>query len=125
MKIKKDILIGIFAGLVLGIPQGFQDLQNFSELPLEGDWKVIAVMGGLFGFFLGAHLLSRANEENTKHAAFAFFFVGCISIAVPTILRHYHGSLLESINMPAVLFLSVATSMALGGLLSLVASKRP
>ena len=83
----------------------------------------IAAFGFLVGLLLGMHLMSRANPEAKKHGGFAFFMVGTLAIGVPTIVRHYNGDLLQSINMPAAFFISIGSAMILGGLLSSIASK--
>lgn len=124
MKLTKEILIGALAGLILGIPQGLKDLPNISDTPNSTDTLIgIGGFGFFGGFFIGMHLLSRANPEPKKHAAFAFFAVGALSIGIPTIVRHYNGNLLQSINMPATFFTSIGLAMVIGGILSGIVSK--
>ena len=125
MKVSKEVIIGTIAGLVMGIPQGLRDIPNLSNnLNSPDKWGGIAGFGFVAGLFLGMHLLSRANSEPKKHALFAFFMVGTLSIGIPTIIRHFNGALLQSINMPAAFFTSIGLAMVVGGVLSGIASKR-
>jgi len=125
MKVSKEVIIGTIVGLVMGIPQGLRDIPNLSDnLNSPDKWGGIAGFGFVGGFFIGMHLLSRANSEPKKHAVYAFFMVGTLSIGIPTIVRHYNGDLLQSVNAPAAFFVSIGLAMILGGLLSGIASKR-
>ena len=124
MKLSKEVIIGIFAGLVLGIPQGMRDFPMLNDnLNTPEKLGGIVALGFIAGLFIGMHLLSRANPEPKKHGGFAFFMVSALSIGIPTIVRHYNVDLSQSINMPAAFFTSIGLAMILGGLLSGIASK--
>ena len=124
MKLSKEVLIGIALGVFIGLPQGLRDLPNFTAMPKSPDVLAgVAGLGCVFGFFLGMHLLSRANPEPKKHGAYAGLLVGSLCIGIPTIMRHFNGNLLQSINMVAALFTALGLAMVIGGMLSGIASK--
>lgn len=124
MKISKEILIGIALGVFIGLPQGLRDLPQSESFPKSEEIMAgVAGIGCIFGFFLGMHLLSRANPDPKKHGAYAGFVVGSLCIGVPTIIRHFDGSLLQSINIVAALFTALGVAMIFGGVLGGIASK--
>jgi F0F1-type ATP synthase assembly protein I len=100
MKLSKEVLVGIVFGVFIGLPQGLRDLPGFTAMPMSPDVLAVAAgLGCVFGFFLGMHLLSRANSDPKKHGAFAGILVGWLCIGIPPIMRHFNGNLIQSINM--------------------------
>jgi F0F1-type ATP synthase assembly protein I len=102
MKLSKEVLVGIVFGVFIGLPQGLRDLPGFTAMPMSPDVLAVAAgLGCVFGFFLGMHLLSRANSDPKKHGAFAGILVGSLCIGIPTIMRHFNA---KSINLNDAIF---------------------
>ncbi len=124
MKPIQVIAISALAGLVIGLPQGMNDLPKISAtIGGPEKWGNIAIIGAIFGFFIGMQLLRKVQSESSNYAGFTFFLVGALSIGLPTIIRHYNGNILYSINFPAAFFTSISFAMVMGGFLSILVNK--
>lgn len=120
----RDLIIGAFAGLVLGLPQGLRDLPQFNQVLSSSDlWLGYSVAGAFAGFFAGAHLISRANPSIRKRTLFSLLMVGSLSVGIPTIVRHYNGIVLQSLTLPGILFTSIGIAMFVGAGVSYKFSK--
>ena len=124
MKKYQEIIVGTIAGLVICLPRGMRDLPGLPTNIASERWQSFAVFGGVAGLVLGMSMLSRAKDKEWKHGGFMFFVVGAFSIGIPTIARHYTGSLSDSMNMQSTFFTSIGIGMLIGGGLSLIASKK-
>jgi len=124
MKIIKEIVVGVVAGLIIGLPQGMRDLPMTMADNLPRDTVlIIAVFGAVGGLAFGMKFLSRANRKEYSIGGYVFFLVGSLSIGIPTIIRHYNGSFIQDLTMPGLFFTSIGFAMILGGGLSHAFSK--
>lgn len=104
-------------GLIIGLPQGLQDLPSMANSMPKETIQIIGGFGAIAGFMFGIMLLSRANKKDYSVGSFCFFCVGSLSIGIPNVIRHYENTIIEDITMPGLFFSSVGLAMLLGGLL--------
>ncbi|MDP5031077.1 MAG: hypothetical protein NWQ54_17995 [Paraglaciecola sp.] len=125
MNVNKDLIIGAFTGLVLGLPQGLREIPLLSQaLTSSETWPMYTAIGVLLGFFVGVHLISRANPEPKKRAAFACAVVIAISIGFLPFIRSWIAQNLDELSIQVPIFIGLAIAMMIGGAVSHWFSKK-
>ena len=116
MKKALEPILGILAGLIIGLPQGMgeQPAMMSKQAPFE-TLIVILVFGVLGGIVIGASLLSKSNTESYSLGGYFFFLVGVLSIGIPMILKNYSGDYLQSLNISSMFFVSAGLGMFIAG----------
>jgi hypothetical protein len=120
----KDLVIGAFTGLVLSVPLGLKELPVLSQAVTAFDmWGVYSAISFLLGFFVGVHLISRANPDAKKRGAFSCILVVALSIGFIPFIRALFISNLDNLSIQVPIFMALALAMLLGGTISYWFSK--
>jgi hypothetical protein len=112
----KDMLFGVIAGLVVGLPQGMRDIPSLSKtgLPLE-TIQTIGAFGTVGGFVLGYMYSVKSPDKKIPISGYSLLLVGTLSIGIPTMALHFNGEILSSLTMPGLFFTAIGLSMIIGG----------
>jgi hypothetical protein len=125
MNVNKDLIIGAFTGLLLGLPQGLKEIPLLSQGIGSSDmWTMYTGISVLFGFFVGVHFISRANPKPKKRAAFACILVIALSFGFLPFFRVWFTQGIENLSIQVPIFMALAMAMMLGGAVSHWFSKR-
>ena len=119
----RNIVIGITAGLFIGITQGGGSVPGVTDQAVSSEqFPMFLGIGIALGFFVGLANLSIANPNPHKLPTFLFF----ITVAIVALAINLHRGFIVSdfgFNLVSLINMAVIPSMLIGGYASSVFSK--